>query len=73
MAPLRDCEELSLKSKTRNPKYREPPTPKMELEQTLALTPALSPRRGGSRAVPGIFTPFGVECFMGTHVGCYGS
>src|SRR2546425_360982 len=26
----------------------EPPTPKMGLEETLALTPALSPRRGGS-------------------------
>src|SRR5207302_2093375 len=44
----------------------EPPTPKMGLEETLALTPALSPRRGGKHAqFPGIFTPFGVELLHG--------
>src|SRR5437762_2288732 len=41
------------------------PTPKMGLKETLALTPALSPRRGEARTVPGIFTPFGVELLHG--------
>src|SRR2546422_237316 len=45
---------------TRHP----PPTPKMGLEETLALTPA-PPRRGGSTHSSRNFTPFGVELLHG--------
>src|SRR5205814_2790662 len=41
---------------------------KRDWEETLALTPTLSPRRGGPRTVPGIFTPFSMEL---TYVRCY--
>jgi len=43
----------------------------MGLEETLALAPALSPRRGGS-TVPRNFHALWVwHCFMETHVGGY--
>src|SRR5256886_6386600 len=46
----------------------------MGLEETLALTPALSPRRGGEHAqFPEFSRPLVWNCFMGTHVGCYSS
>src|SRR5947209_8318786 len=46
----------------------------MGLEETLALTPALSPRRGGKHAqFPEFSRPLVWNCFMGTHVGCYSS
>src|SRR2546430_16189435 len=48
-------------------------TPKMRLEETLALTPALSPRRGGSTQSARKFSGALVwHRFKGTHVGCYG-
>jgi len=44
----------------------------MGLKETLALTPALSPRRGVKHAqFPGFSRPLVWNCFMGTHVGCY--
>ena len=44
----------------------EPPTPKMRLEETLALTPAISPQERGKHAqFPGIFTPFGAASLHG--------
>jgi len=50
----------------------EPPTPRRGLEETLALTPAVSPRRGGKHAqFPEFSRPLVWNCFMGTHVGCY--
>ena len=60
-----------------------PLTPKMGLEETLALTPARvglvfhrdfvrSPRRGGKRAqFPEFSRPLVWYCVMGTYVGCY--
>src|SRR5438046_247340 len=41
---------------------------KWDREETLALTPTLSPRRGGPRTVPGMLTLFSVEL---TYVRCY--
>src|SRR5439155_11422646 len=53
----------------RNPNSPEPPTPKMGLEETLALTPAprrpSPPRTGEARTVPRIFTHFGVTLLHG--------
>jgi len=44
----------------------------MGLEETLALTLALSPRRGGKRAqFPEFSRPLVWYCVMGTYVGCY--
>src|SRR5437016_7864275 len=44
----------------------EPTTPKMRLEETLALTPALSPRRGGSTHRTREFSrPLVWHCFIG--------
>ena len=43
----------------------------MGLEETLALTPALSPRRGGSMHSFPEFHALVWNCFMGTYVGGY--
>src|SRR5439155_9457666 len=44
----------------------------MSLKETLALTPALSPRRGGSmHSSPEFSRPLVWHCFMGTCAGCY--
>ena len=44
----------------------EPPTPKMRLEETLALTPAISPQERGKHAqFPGIWIRFGVALLHG--------
>jgi hypothetical protein len=50
----------------------EPPTPKMRPKETLALTPALSPRRGRSIHSARKFSySVARPRLMGTHVGCY--
>src|SRR5204863_8746711 len=47
-----------------------PPTPKIRFEETLALTPALSPRRGGSIHSASEFSCSVARHFlMGTYVG----
>ncbi|HKI71987.1 MAG TPA: hypothetical protein VKA81_06405, partial [Verrucomicrobiae bacterium] len=64
----RRSEEADLDSTGASP----PPTPKMGLEETLALTTALSPRRGGStHSFPEFSRPLVWNCFTGTHVGGY--
>src|SRR5437773_8643431 len=55
-----------------SPAALAPPTLKTGLEETLALTPALSPRRGGStHSFPQFLRSLVWNCFMGPHVGCY--
>src|SRR5437667_7686859 len=73
-------DEASSKSKARSPvedtgsastSLSEPTTPKMRLEETLALTPTLSPRRGGSTHRTREFSrPL---LLHRTHLGCYES